>query len=99
MSEQNLRQSIFATVVDYVNVAESTNLENPAKKVFVKKQVEIVLGDEDYARYEPIIDDMIDGLVSVMNKETKLLLRRTGSVYVYIRRLITFCKGKKKSRS
>lgn len=94
MSTQRLHASIFKTVVDYVNVAEYTDLENPAKKTFVKNQLKTILGNDEYDRYEPIIDDMIDGLVSVMNNETKLLLRRTGKVYAHLRKLMTFCKSR-----
>lgn len=83
--------NMFTLVVDYMNSADATELEPIAKKTYVKQNLKEVLGEEKYARYEQIFDEMIDGLVSI-KKGRIHLLRRYDQFFGLMKHVRSFCK-------
>ena len=71
-------ESIGLLVVDTMNVAErDRGMLGQDKKAFVLQTVKRVLGLETYHRYEPLLEILIDLLVSISRKDVELMLNKT----------------------
>lgn len=51
------------------------------KKAFVLQTIKQMLGNEVYHRYEPLLDIIIDLLVSISRKDIQLLLNKTKTCF------------------
>ena len=73
----NIESNIFQCITDAMNEAESLSHNGSRKKQLVLQTLKTVLGRESYERYEPILDIVIDGLVSLNKKDVKLVINQT----------------------
>ena len=62
--------SFFSNIVDMIDEAEDTELSGPQKLTIVQTALKTIVGEE-YERYAPILEFVIDGIVS---------MKKTGSV-------------------
>jgi hypothetical protein len=62
--------SFFSNIVDMIDEAEDTELSGPQKLAIVQTTLKTIVGEE-YERYAPILEFVIDGIVS---------MKKTGSV-------------------
>ena len=65
-------------IVDAMHIAESDrSMIGQDKKAFVLQTVKTILGPESYDRYAPLLEILIDLLVSISRKDVELMLNRT----------------------
>jgi hypothetical protein len=70
--------NIVDTMIGLMHIAESfTDFDGAKKKTFVLERVKLVIGDGLYQRYHPLIDLVIDSLVSISRKDIKLYLQKS----------------------
>lgn len=79
MNTNTVETAIVPTIIDLMHTAERSSTLNDGivKKKFVLDGVKLVLGLEVYERYAPLIDLVIDTLVSISRKDIKLYLAET----------------------
>jgi hypothetical protein len=70
--------SIGILVVDAMHIAEADkSMIGSDKKVFVLQTIKTVIGLEKYERYYPLLDVLIDLIVSISRKDIELYLNKT----------------------
>jgi len=77
MMNYNVESDIFQCITDAMNEAESLSHNGTRKKQIVLQSLKTMLGRESYERYEPILDIVIDGLVSLNRKDVELIINQT----------------------
>jgi hypothetical protein len=66
--------TLFAKIVEAVNVAEDTELPGCTKRIMVQHTIQDIMGGE-YQRYEPMIGIAIDAIVDIRKREIAYLGR------------------------
>ncbi len=79
MNKDTVETAIMPTIIDLMHCAERSPSLNDGimKKKYVLDGIKLVLGLEVYKRYAPLIDLVIDALVSISRKDIKLCLVET----------------------
>jgi hypothetical protein len=74
MSSENL----FMVVIRFMNLAETMhNASSMDKKKFVETALEVHMGTDGFERYGPLLDVMIDGIVSMTRKDLTIFVNRS----------------------
>ena len=69
--------TIVEKIPELIHFGEKNLLHGCSKKEFVIASLQSILGDDEYARYEPIITEVIDLLVKIGNNPTILKLEKS----------------------
>jgi hypothetical protein len=78
MELESPTENLFMVVVRFMNLAETMHAASSYdKKQFVVTALEVHLGSTLFTRFSPILDVMIDGIVSMTRKEVAILLNQT----------------------
>jgi hypothetical protein len=71
-------ENLFMVVIRFMNLAEGMdNVTSAEKKHFVETALEVHLGTTGFARYGPLLDVLIDGVVGLTRKDIKLAINQT----------------------
>ena len=69
--------NIVEKIPELIHFAEKNLLHGRSKKEFVIESLQVILGDDEYSRYEPIITEVIDLLVKIGNNPAILKLEKS----------------------
>jgi hypothetical protein len=71
-------ENLFMVTVRFMNLAETMHHASSSdKKQFVVTALEVHLGTTLFARFRPILDVLIDGIVAMTRKQVAVLVNQT----------------------
>lgn len=74
--EEETKIDIFTLLISAMNMAEENSSDGVRKKQLVLQTLKLSLGKGLFERYEPLLDIVIDGLVSIDKGDIKLAIRK-----------------------